>query len=280
VLPTETPYLSAEELENSVRLSCQIKVKEDLKIRIPEDLFSVKQFRAKVIDITDLTHEIKGLRMDLLSPEEGITFKPGQYVQLEVPKYEKISDPEFRAYSISSDSIEHGKLELVITKVPEGAVTTYVHEYLKKDDELTIYGPYGDFYLRDSDRGILMISTGSGLAPMKSILHQIEDNNIRRETILFFGAKNVNDLYYFDELKGLETKLNNFRFYPALSRVGENDKWDGERGRVTNLIEKYIPENAALDVYLCGAPPMIESCMKLLEQKGIPENHMYFDKFG
>ena len=279
VLPTETPYLSPEELEHSVRLSCQVKVKEDLKIQIPEELFSVKQFRAKVVEITDLTHEIKGLRLELLSPPEGISFKPGQYVQLEVPKYEKISAPEFRAYSISSDSIEHGILELVITKVPEGAVTTYVHEYLKKDDELTVYGPYGDFYLRDSDRGILMIATGSGLAPMKSILHQIEDNNIRRETILFFGAKNLGDLYYFDELKGLEGKLNNFKFYPTLSRVGENDKWDGERGRVTSLIEKYIPQNAAFDVYLCGAPPMIESCMKLLAQKGIPEDHIYFDKF-
>ncbi len=280
VLPTETPYLSAEELEQSVRLSCQVKVKEDLKIQIPEELFLVKQFRAKVINITDLTHEIKGLRMDLLSPEEGITFKPGQYVQLEVPKYEKISDPEFRAYSISSDAMEHENLELVITKVQDGAVTTYVHEYLKQGDELTIYGPYGDFYLRDSDRGILLIATGSGLAPMKSILHKIERDNIQRETILFFGAKNIEDLYYHDELKGLESKLENFKFYPVLSRVGEDAKWEGDRGRVTNLIEKYIPENAALDVYLCGAPPMIESCMKLLIQKGIPEDHMYFDKFG
>ena len=105
------------------------------------------------------------------------------------------------------------------------------------------------------------------------------NNNIRRETILFFGAKNLGDLYYFDELKGIEGKLNNFKFYPTLSRVGENDKWDGERGRVTSLIEKYIPQNAAFDVYLCGAPPMIESCMKLLAQKGIPEDHIYFDKF-
>ena len=280
VLPTETPYLSHEELTDSVRLSCQVKVKEDLKIVIPEELFLVKQFRAKVIDIIDLTHEIKGLSMELLRPEDGIKFKPGQYVQLEVPKYEKISGPEFRAYSISSDPIEHENLELVITKVPDGAVTTYVHEYLKKNDELTLYGPYGDFYLRDSDRGILMIATGSGLAPMKSILHQIEHNNIQRETIFFFGAKNIGDLYYFDELKGLEKKLSNFKFYPTLSRVGDEEKWDGERGRVTTLIEKYIPENATFDVYLCGAPPMIESCMKLLKQKGIPDDRMYFDKFG
>lgn len=280
VLPTETPYLSPEELKDNVRLSCQVKVKEDLKIEIPEELFLVKQYRAKIIDIIDLTHEIKGLSMDLLSPEEGITFKPGQYVQLEVPKYKKISTPEFRAYSISSDSREHGSLELVITKVPEGAVTTYVHEYLKVGNELTIYGPYGDFYVRDSDRGVLMIATGSGLAPMKSILHQIEGDNVQRESMLFFGAKTMGDLYYYNELKKLEKKINSFKFYSVLSRADNDDSWDGEKGRVTNLIEKYIPKNATFDVYLCGAPPMIEACMKLLEKKGIPEEHMYFDKFG
>ena len=279
VLPTETPYLSDEEMKDNVRLSCQVKVKEDLKITIPEELFLVKEFRAKVIEITDLTHEIKGLRMDLISPEEGITFKPGQYVQLEVPRYEKISDPEFRAYSISSDPAEHRNLELVITRVPEGAVTTYVHDYLKKDDELTIYGPYGDFYLRDSDRGILLIATGSGLAPMISILHRIERENIERKTMLFFGAKKVEDLYYYDKIKSLEEKLHDFIFYAALSRVSDEDKWDGERGRVTKLIEKHISENAPFDVYLCGAPPMIESCMELLKKKGIPDEHMYFDKF-
>lgn len=280
VLPTETPYLSKDELDRNIRLSCQVKVKEDITIEIPEELFLVKQYRAKVMDIKDLTHEIKGLKMDILSPEEGIAFKPGQYVQLEVPRYEKISDPEFRAYSISSDSDRHGELELVITKVPDGAVTTYVHEYLKKGDELTLYGPYGDFYLRDSDRGILMIATGSGLAPMVSILHQIRGKNISREAILLFGAKTRADLYYFDDLKGLEAKLDNFRFYPALSRAGDDDAWDGEKGRVTDLIKKVVPDNAEFDVYLCGAPPMIESCMELLLKKGIPENHMYFDKFG
>jgi Na+-transporting NADH:ubiquinone oxidoreductase subunit F len=279
VLPTETPFLSPEELENNTRLSCQVKVKEDLIIEIPEEFFLVKQFRARVVDIKDLTREIKAVRMDLLSPEGGITFRPGQYVQLEVPKYERIPGPEFRAYSISSDSRKYDQLELVITRVPEGAVTTYVHDYLEKNEELNLYGPYGDFYLRESDRGILLIATGSGLAPMKSILHQIENENIERETILFFGAKTPEDLYYSDELKWLESKIENFKFYPTLSRVSENDEWEGERGRVTNLIEKYISENAPFDVYLCGAPSMIESCMKLLAQKGIPEEHIFFDKF-
>lgn len=279
VLPTETPYLSLKELNEKVRLSCQVKVKDNLKIEIPEELFLVKEYRAKVVDIVDFTHEIKGLKLAILSPDEGIAFKPGQYVQLEVPKYKLTKNPEFRAYSISSDSEEHEKLELVITRVPEGAVTTYVHDFLKKDEELTLYGPYGDFSLRDSDREILLIATGSGLAPMKSILRQIEKENIKRKTTLFFGARTMADLYYFDELKQLEQNLEDFKFIPTLSRAKEDDKWEGEEGRVTNLIEKIVSENAQMDVYICGVPAMIESCMELLIEKGIPEDHIYFDKF-
>ena len=279
LLPTETPYLSPGELEDNIRLGCQLKIKEDLQIEIPEELFLIKQFRAKVFDIVELTHEIKGLEMNILDPEEGIKFKPGQYVQLEVPKYDKIKDTEFRAYSISSDSSCHDKLELVITKVAEGAVTTYVHEYLKKDDELTLYGPYGDFYLKDSDRDILLIATGSGLAPMISILHQVERENIQRDTTLFFGAKSRDDLYFSEKLRGFEKNIDNFKFYPVLSRAEDDKAWKGEKGRVTSLIEKFIDDNAEIDVYLCGAPPMIESCMELLIKKGIPDKHMYFDKF-
>lgn len=279
ILPTETPYLSQVELEDNIRLGCQLKIKEDLEIEIPEELFLIKQFRAKVFDIVELTYEIKGIKMNILEPEEGIKFKPGQYVQLEVPKYDKIKETEFRAYSISSDSSRHDKLELVITKVPEGAVTTYVHEYLKKDDELTLYGPYGDFYLKDSERDIILIATGSGLAPMISMLHQIERENIQMDTTLFFGAKTRDDLYFYEKLRGFEKNINNFKFYPVLSRAQDDTEWEGEKGRVTNLIEKFIPDNAEIDVYLCGAPPMIESCMELLIKKGIPEENMCFDKF-
>lgn len=279
VLPTETPYLSSEEVAQNIRLSCQLKVKENLHIEIPEELFLVKQLRAKVFDIIELTPEIKELKMNIVAPEEGIKFRPGQYIQLEVPKYGNVKDTEFRAYSISSDSRHQNTLELVITKIPDGAVTTYVHEYLHKNDDLTLYGPYGDFYLRESDRGIIMIATGSGLAPMISILHQIENDKIKRNTALFFGAKTRNDLYYNDKLREFEKNIDAFKFYPVLSRSEDDAEWLGERGRVTDLIEKFIPDNDPVDVYLCGSPQMIESCMELLATKGIPEKNMYFDKF-
>lgn len=279
VLPTETPYLSPEELKKHVRLSCQVKVKEDLKIEIPEELFLVKEYRVRVERVEDLTPAIKGLHLKVIHPPEGITYKAGQYVQLEVPKYKRTSGPEYRAYSISSDADRHDGLELVITRVPEGAVTTYVHEYLKEGEELRATGPYGSFYLRDSDRDILLIATGSGMAPIKSMLHQIANHGIERKTTFFFGARTKEDLYYEDQFRQWEKDLPQFKFIPTLSRPAPEERWEGEKGRVTDLIRKYVPDNPNVDVYICGAPPMVESCVELLRKKGVPEDRIYFDKF-
>ncbi|UCF82244.1 MAG: 2Fe-2S iron-sulfur cluster binding domain-containing protein [Desulfobacteraceae bacterium] len=279
VLPTETPYLSQEELRGHVRLSCQVKVRNDISIEIPEELFLVKEYSVKVEKIEDLTPAIKGLHLRILTPEEGITFKPGQYVQLKIPKYRLTKGPEYRAYSISSSCEEHHEIELVITKVPEGAVSTYAHDYLKGGEELLIQGPFGDFYLRESDRSILLIATGSGLAPFKSILHQIQSEQIQRKTTLFFGARTRKDLYYFQELKAFERNIAQFTFTPTLSRPTEEDQWDGERGRVTELIKKHIPEAALIDAYICGSPAMVQSCLDVMKKKRISEERILYDKF-
>lgn len=279
VLPTETPYLAKEELENHVRLSCQVKVRNDLNIEIPEELFQIREFRVSVEKLEDLTDDIKGIHLKILSTEDGFSFKPGQYIQLKVPKYELTKEPEYRAYSVASSSESIHDLELIITRVADGAVSTYVHDYMKEGDELTINGPYGDFFLQESERDILLIATGSGLAPLLSILDQIEKQKIGNKTTLFFGARTVKDLLYFDELKAFETRLPNFTFIPTLSRPEEEDQWEGEKGRVTNLIDKYITENAPVDVYICGSPVMVESCEELLKKKGIPEENIFYDKF-
>ena len=280
VLPTETPYLSPEELEERVRLSCQVKVRNDIDIEIPEELFLIKEFKARVERIEDLTPRIKGLQFTLVSPEEGLTFKPGQYVQLEVPRFALTKGPEFRAFSISSSQEDPHRLELIITRAPEGVVSIYVHDYLKLGEELTVRGPYGDFCLCESDRDIFLIATGSGLAPVKSILHQIEREQIARKTRLFFGGRKPEDLYYFDDLKALEKKLPDFQYIPVLSRVGDDDSWNGERGRVTDLIDKYVEPQTRAEAYICGAPPVVESCIELLTEKGISSEYIFFDKFA
>jgi len=279
VLPTETPYLSPDERNTHVRLSCQVKVKDNLKIEIPEELFLVREYRVRVESIQDLTPEIKSIGLSILSPQEGITFKAGQYVQFEVPRYKLTSGPEYRAYSISSDAEEHHSLELVITKVAQGAVTTYVHDYLKEGEELRLTGPYGNFYLKNSDRDILFIATGSGMAPIKSMLHQAEHLKIRENIQFFFGARTRKDFYYQEELEAWLKTIPNFSYVPTLSQPAEEDQWKGEKGRVTHLIEKYVPEGVSIDVYICGSPAMVDSCVEILKKKRIPEDRIFFDKF-
>jgi Na+-transporting NADH:ubiquinone oxidoreductase subunit F len=279
LLPTETPYLSQEELAEQVRISCQLKVKEDLKVEIPEELFLVKVFLVRVERIRTLTPDIKEVRLEIKEPAEGIIFKAGQYIQLEIPAYARTKEPEFRAYSIASPADAHHFVELIITRVEAGVVSTYVHDFLKQGDQLTLRGPFGEFYLRDSDREIVMIATGSGLAPFRAMLAQLREAGGGRKTTIFFGDRRPFDLLYHEELRELERVLPNFTYIPTLSRTTAEDQWPGEKGRVTDLIQKIIPDYAPIDVYICGAPAMVQSCVDLLTAKGIQTEHIRFDKF-
>ncbi len=279
LLPTETPYLSQAEQAEQVRISCQLKVKEDLKVEIPEELFLVKVFRARVERIRTLTPDIKEVRLAILEPADGITFKPGQYIQLEIPPYAHSRGPEFRAYSIASPIDSHHFVELIITRVEAGVVSTYVHEFLKEGDELTLRGPFGEFYLRDSDREIVMIATGSGLAPFRAMLAQLRESGSGRRATLYFGDRRPFDLLYHEELLELERLLPDFTYVPTLSRTIAEDQWTGEKGRVTDLLQKHIPGNAPIDVYICGAPAMVQSSFDLLIAKGLQAEHIWYDKF-
>jgi Na+-transporting NADH:ubiquinone oxidoreductase subunit F len=280
VLPTETPYLTEEEQAEKVRLSCQVKVRNDLEIELPEELFLIKEFKVRVSGIADLTPSIKGVTLGILSPEEGISFKPGQYIQLEIPKYKLSKQPEYRAFSMSSSAEDTHAVELFIGLVEKGVVSTYVHEYLKMGEELTMRGPFGDFYFRDSERDILMIATGTGLAPIMSILRYMRSHKIQRKTTLFFGTRIQEELYCTDELKEMEQQLPGFTYIPTLSREPEDSQWQGKRGRVTALIDELVPDSANYDAYICGNPDMVDSCTERLHGKGIPEDQIYFDKFS
>ena len=280
VLPTETPYLSAEELEQNVRLSCQVKVRNDLEIEIPEELFLIKEFKVRVERIEDLTAYIKGITLVLVDSDKGLTFKPGQYIQLEIPRYKLSSAPEFRAFSMASIPDERQEIELYVGLVEKGIVSTYVHDYLKEGDELIMRGPFGDFYYRESDRDILMIATGTGLAPIMSILGYMRKEKVQRKITLFFGTRTEEDLYCVEELKNLEKELFSFTYVPTLSRVSNDSPWMGERGRVTSLIEKNIQQGANLDVYICGNTEMVESSLEALRKRDVPEKFIYFDKFS
>ena len=278
-LPTELPWISEEEKKEHVRLSCQVKVKNDLEIVIPEELFSVKQFDARIAGIRDLTHDIKEINIELIEPKE-IEYTAGQFIQLQIPEYELTEEPVYRAYSMSSNPSDKKHVQLEIRLVPNGIATTYVHKYMKEKDRISFNGPYGEFYLRDTDRDIVCIAGGSGMAPIKSIITDMAEKGINRKVNYFFGARTAKDLFLLNEMEELEERLPSFKFIPALSAPAPEDNWKGETGLITDVVDRHLSTGENVEAYLCGSPGMIDACVKVLTANGVPEELIYYDKFG
>lgn len=278
IAPTELTLLTPQELADNVRISCQVKVRNDLAIEIPENLFLVKRFTAAVERIRDLTHDIKELRLRLLDPPE-IQFTPGQYIQLEVPPYGDNPEPVYRAYSISSTPSDRGHVELIIRLVPGGICTTWVFTRLKPGDTVAFNGPHGDFRLSDTPREMVWIAGGSGMAPFWGMARHMLQHRIQRPCTYFFGAVATRDLFFLDEFRQLEAQLPTFRFVPALSGNPHDDGWTGERGLITHVVDRHVAAGDDKEAYLCGSSGMIDAAVKVLKAKGITEERIFYDKF-
>ncbi len=286
VLPTEIPFFNKEELANKTRLACQVKVKKDLEIEIPEDLFNVKKLESTVASIVDVTYDIKEVRLQIPEP---VSFKPGQYMQFETPKYKhnkKTYDSTFRAYSLASSVGSKDEVEFLIRLVPGGIVTTYTHEYLKEGAKINTIGPFGDFYVRDTGNIMICVAGGSGMAPFRSIFRTMMEENTfqNREIWYFFGAKATRDMYYMDWLYDVEKQYKNFHFVPALSEPLPEDNWKGPTGLITEVLDTYLKENidtkATREGYLCGSPGMLDACMAVMGKNNMKEEEIFFDKFA
>jgi len=278
-LATETPWLTAAEQAAGARLSCQVKVRRDLRIRIPEELLSVRQFQAEVAGLVDLTHDIKQVTLKLLDPP-AIAFTAGQFIQLEVPPYALTDEPVYRAYSVSSDPAQTDRIELEIRYVPNGICTTYVHKHLKAGDRVTLNGPYGTFGLRPTAREIICIAGGSGMAPIKAILLEMARTRNPRRCRYFFGARAKRDLFLVEEMRRIEAALPDFRFIPALSAPDPGDGWEGETGLITEVVGRHVTDAAQAEAYLCGSPLMIDACIRVLRDKGMADENIFYDKFA
>lgn len=278
VLPTEVPFLTAEEAKAGIRLACQYKIKSNLQISISEQLLNTKRYRAHVERITRLTHDIKEFRLRL---EQGTTidFKAGQYIQVETKPYAGVQESVFRAYSISSVPSECQTVEIIVRLVPNGICTTYLHNYLHEGDEITFTGPYGEFYLHPGADQLLFIAGGSGLAPIKSIIFDILERNLEKEMIFFFGAVSKKDLYYVDLFSQLAAENPRFTYIPALSQPEPDDNWQGEEGLITEVVARYVHDAFNKHAYLCGSPGMINACLEVLTKIGFTEEQIFYDKF-
>jgi propane monooxygenase reductase component len=220
---------------------------------------------ARVEAVEELTHDIRRLR---LSVEDSFEFKPGQYVDIGIPGHEE----HHRSFSMANT--EPGELEFMIKLYPGGRFSGLLADgSIKPGDELAVTGPYGVFTLRSSSpRRLLFIGGGAGMAPIVSLLRSLRETGTEREATYYYGARTEADLFHLDELSGLPC-----RFVPALSE--DSNGWAGETGLITDVVERLEDDIADVDAYICGPPPMVEAAIALLEAKGVPEAHIYFDKF-
>ncbi len=276
VLPTETGYLTRREVRAGVRLACQVKVRQDVLVRIPEELLNVRLFTATVQSTRSVTHDIKEICFSLIEPEE-ISFRPGQYVQVQAPSPD---GPVFRAYSISSPVYENRRVDLIVRLVPGGIGSTYLHN-LEVADQVTFTGPFGDFYLSEEpDKEIVCVGGGCGMAPMKNIIYSIYSQWPQRTCWLFFGCRTTKDIFYREQFQELAGQHPNFRVIYALSDpLGPDEQWDGETGFIHLAVDRYIEPAVKRQAFLCGPPPMIEAVTRVLEDKELSPADIFYDKF-
>ncbi|MDX9702991.1 MAG: FAD-binding oxidoreductase [Candidatus Auribacterota bacterium] len=278
ILPLEKIYLSRREIHANVRLACQVKIRGDISVTIPDELLSVKKYETRVIDIKDIARDLKQVTLDLQN-SQTISFKAGQYIQLLVPGTDQL-----RSYSITSNPKYSRRIELLIKHLPGGLCSGFVHNELKKGDLLTILGPYGDFcadrYLnRQHITDMVFIAGGCGIAPVRSILNDLWDKRTQNTIYFFFGARRVDELYFADEYIRRNNTDEQFHFVPAVSEKHHHDNWTGRTGLIHDIIASYPFVPVKTVFFICGPDAMIQSVSEVLITQGHPQHQIHFDSF-
>ncbi len=319
ILPTELAHLTRREKKENVRLACQLKVKEDLKIRLSEDIFNAKKYSATVISNDNVATFIKELVLQL-DPGEELEFKAGAFIQIDVPEYtlsfsefrvrvaerfrpdwdafnlwglrSKTEEEIFRAYSLANPPFEKDILRFTIriatpppgvSEVPPGVGSSYIFN-LKPGDNVTLSGPYGQFFAKETDREMCFVGGGAGMAPLRShILHQLKQLKTKRKITYWYGARSKLELFFEKEFKELEKEYDNFSFYIALSQPKIEDDWEGMTGYIHQcLYDNYLSEHddpTEVEYYLCGPPVMIDALEDMLDSLGVEPEMIAYDSF-
>jgi propane monooxygenase reductase subunit len=266
------------EKEEGFTLLCRAHVYEDVTIELlnfDEEMIRsglpIQNAVAEVVSIDHVTHDLRHLVLRLIEPVE-VTFFPGQYMDIKVPGTDVT-----RSFSMANTSSkEDGRLEFVIKVYPDGLFSSFLDGTLQVGDRLDLQGPFGVFTLRDApDKDIIFVGGGAGLAPILALLRSMAERGIDRKGVFYYGARTQQDLCFVEELTALQDKLSRFRFVPALS----HEEWEGENGFVTDVLKRHETDLKRAHAYICGPPPMVEAAMPLLAQLGVPDKHIYYDKF-
>nr|WP_319401459.1 NADH:ubiquinone reductase (Na(+)-transporting) subunit F [uncultured Carboxylicivirga sp.] len=323
ILPTETGYFTRKEQANDWRLACQVKVKEDLKMEIPQEVLGIKKWECTVVSNDNQATFIKEFVVRL--PEgEILDFKSGGYIQIDVPKIDvdfkdivvgdeyreewekfgmfdlKMSNPEetFRAYSMANHPAEGNIVMLNIRiatppfdrvnggfmKVNPGICSSFIFSR-KPGDKVTVSGPYGEFFIKETDNEMMFIGGGAGMAPMRShIFHLFHTVKTGRKVTFWYGARSKKEIFYEDHFRAIEEKFPNFKFTIALSEPHPDDNWTGPVGFIHQVIhDEYLinhEEPEDVEYYLCGPPMMNDAVTKMLYNMGVPDEMVAYDDFG
>ena len=264
-------------------LLCRAHAYSDLEVELinfdPETIHSGTPLRtvaARVTEVESLTHDIRALRVRV-EDDEPLSFRPGQYVDIRIPGH----DDQHRSFSMANLPSDAPDLEFMIKRYEGGHFSGLLaDDTIKEGEQLSLTGPFGVFTLRTSSpRRLLFIGGGAGMAPILSLLRSMREAGVERPASYYYGARGPKDLFHLEELEELVRDLPSFAFVPALSEPSDDDGWTGETGLITDVVDRMEDDLAEVDAYLCGPPPMVDAAIPLLEARGVPESHIYFDKF-
>jgi len=318
ILPTEEAHISKRDARDHVRLACQVAVKQDMKIQVPEEVFGVKNWECVVGSNDNVATFIKELVL-VLPEGEDVNFQAGGYVQLEIPAYEMkyseidvddeyrgdwerfkvfenesvVTEPTIRAYSMANYPEEKGIIKFNIrvaspppgtTGIPAGKMSSYLFK-LKTGDKVNVFGPFGEFFAKKTEEEMVFVGGGAGMAPLRShIFDQLLRLNSTRKISYWYGARSLKEMFYADEFDALAEKYDNFEWHVALSDPQPEDNWEGLTGFIHNVLyDNYLNEHEApedCEFYMCGPPPMTAAVITMLHDLGVEPDNILLDDFG
>nr|VFK07029.1 MAG: Na+-transporting NADH:ubiquinone oxidoreductase subunit F [Candidatus Kentron sp. LPFa]VFK27771.1 MAG: Na+-transporting NADH:ubiquinone oxidoreductase subunit F [Candidatus Kentron sp. LPFa] len=318
ILPTETSFITRREATEGARLSCQVAVKQNMRIQVPDEVFGVKKWECRVRSNRSVATFIKELVLEL--PEgENVNFRAGGYIQIECPPHDlkyadfeiepqfrdewdrhnlwrfesKVKETTVRAYSMASYPGEKGIIMLNVRiaspppnapDAPPGIMSSYIFN-LKPEDKVTISGPFGEFFARDTDHEMVFIGGGAGMAPMRShIFDQLLRLETKRKITFWYGARSKREIFYQEDFDRLQAENENFKWFVALSEPQPEDDWTGPTGFIHNVLrDNYLADHPApedCEYYMCGPPMMNSAVITMLEDLGIERENIMLDDFG
>jgi Na+-transporting NADH:ubiquinone oxidoreductase subunit F len=316
ILPTERDHITKKEAKEGCRLACQVAVKIDMELEVEDEIFGVKKWQCEVISNDNKATFIKELLLKL--PEgEDVKFKAGGYIQIEAPAHQvnysdfdipdeyrgdwdkyklfdlvsKVDEDVLRAYSMANYPDEKGRIMLNVriatpssAGLPPGKMSSYIFN-LKAGDKVTISGPFGEFFVKETDAEMIFIGGGAGMAPMRShIFNQLKGEQTKRKMTFWYGARSTREVFYQEDFDKLAAENDNFTWHVALSEPLPEDNWTGYTGFIHNvLLENYLKNHKApedCEFYMCGPPIMNSSVISMLESLGVEEENILLDDFG